>query len=83
MKTMQVVPMRDYQSLWIVDFDFKTSTLYFRTSRNPKYRQSEVVKVTEHSVIGNLYDFSVEFLNMFINNNIQYYPELLTDDGNN
>ena len=71
MKTIQQVPLKDGESIFILDYNEQNSELTFRTSRVPKHKQTEKVKIIDDKVYTSICNFHVSFIEQFINLNEQ------------
>lgn len=71
MKTIQQVPLKDGESIFILDYNEQNSELTFRTSRVPEHKQTEKVKIINDKVYTYLYNFHISFIEQFINLNNQ------------
>ena len=57
-----MVPTSDDTSLFLISYNSETNELIFRSSRNPQYRQSETVMISDNMAYINLHYFHVEYL---------------------
>lgn len=68
---IQMVRISEEVSLFIIDFNEETEEMIFRTTYMPKYRQNEIVKISQDMVYTNLYHFPVFFLTQFVISNME------------
>ena len=68
MKVIQMVRTSESNSLFLIDFT-EDGVLTFRTSRNPKYLQTEKVVIDKNKVYTNLYFFDISYLQKFLYEN--------------
>ncbi len=64
MRTIQQVPLKSGDSLYILGYD--DGKITFRTSKNPKQKQIEAIKIVDEKVYASEYNFHVSFLQEFI-----------------
>lgn len=76
-KVIQMVPMKDGNHLFIVDFEIPKYKLSYRKGKAPNLLISTLVSVNETTVIAEGFDFHVSFLNSFIFHNSEHYDELI------
>jgi hypothetical protein len=63
-----MVRTSENNSLFLINFT-KDGVLTFRTSRNPKYLQTEKVVIDKNKVYTNLYFFDISYLQKFLYEN--------------
>lgn len=76
-KVIQQVPMKDFNSLYIVDFDVERMLLSIRKSNSLNLVEVLAVSINESTVFAPGFDFSVYFLNQFIFNNHEHYDGII------
>lgn len=81
-KVIQVVPMKDFNSLYIVDFDVERMLLSVRKSNSLNLVEVLAVSINESTVFAPGFDFSVYFLNQFIFNNHEHYDSIIGIEPN-
>lgn len=62
MRTIQMVSTSDDTSIFLISYDSKTKELVFRSSREPKYKQKEIVVFDKDTAYINLHFFHRSFL---------------------
>ena len=66
-KIIQMIVTSETNSLFLIDFDMKTSELTFRTSIVPEYLQKEKIQRGEKGMLHtNLYFFQEGYLSKFV-----------------
>lgn len=67
MSTIQQVPLKSGDSLYILGYD--DGKITFITSKNLKQKQIETIKIVEETVYTTEYNFHISFLQEFISLN--------------
>jgi hypothetical protein len=76
-KVIQAVPMKDYNTLFIVDFDPILMKLFIVKANSLHVIESLDIAVNENMVLAPGLDFSLYFLNQFIFNNHEHYDGII------
>jgi len=76
-KVIQTVPMKDYNSLYIIDFDPTLMVIKVRKSINLNLVESLGVTINATTVFAPGFDFPVGYLNQFIFLNSEHYDGII------
>lgn len=76
-KVIQVVPMKDHNNIFIVDFDPNLMVIKVRKTTNPNFVESLGVTINTTTVFAPGFDFPVGYLNQFIFLNSEHYDGII------
>lgn len=76
-KVIQVVPMKDHNNIYIVDFDPNLMVIKIRKSINLGFVESLGVTINATTVFAPGFDFPVGYLNQFIFLNSEHYDGII------
>lgn len=69
MKTIQMVSISKEKGLFILDFNIETGEITFKVSTAPENIQKEIITVDNDIVYTKDYNFSIGYLQKFVNEN--------------